>query len=46
MSREQNAGKNHNMRIDNKSFDREEQFKYSGTTITKQVPFMKKLRTD
>jgi hypothetical protein len=34
MSRFQNAGKNHNIKIDNKSFERVEQFKYLGTAVT------------
>jgi hypothetical protein len=34
MSRDQNAGKNHNIKIHNKSFERVEQFKYLGTTLT------------
>jgi hypothetical protein len=33
MSRNQNAGQNHNMKIDNNSFERVEQFKYFGTTL-------------
>jgi hypothetical protein len=33
-SREQNAGKNHNIKIDNKSFERMEEFKYLGATLT------------
>jgi hypothetical protein len=34
VSRNQNAGQNHNIRIDNKSFESIEQFKYLGTTLT------------
>jgi hypothetical protein len=33
MSRNQNAGQNHNIKLDNKSFERVEQFKYLGTTL-------------
>jgi UDP-galactopyranose mutase len=36
MSRDQNAGRNHNIRIDNSSFERVEEFKYLGTTSTNQ----------
>jgi hypothetical protein len=46
MSRNQNAGHNHNTKIDNKSFERVEEFKYLGTTLTIETPFMKKLRAD
>jgi sorting nexin-29 len=34
MSRNQNAGHNHNVIIDNKSFERVEEFKYLGATLT------------
>jgi hypothetical protein len=34
MARDQNAGQNHNIKIDNKSFERVEQFKYLGTALT------------
>jgi hypothetical protein len=36
MFRDQNAGQNHSIKIDNKSFERLEQFKYFGTTLTNQ----------
>jgi hypothetical protein len=34
MSRNQNAGHNHNTKIDSKSFERVEEFKYLGATLT------------
>jgi hypothetical protein len=46
MSRNQNAGQNHNIKIDNESFERVEQFKYLGTTLTIEIQFRKKLRAD
>jgi hypothetical protein len=36
MSCNQNAGQNHNIKLDNKSFERVEQFKYLGTILTDQ----------
>jgi hypothetical protein len=33
MSQNQNAGQNHNIKIDSKSFERVEEFKYLGTTL-------------
>jgi activator of 2-hydroxyglutaryl-CoA dehydratase len=36
MSRNQNAGQNHNIKIDNKSFERVEKFKYLGKILTNQ----------
>jgi hypothetical protein len=46
MSRDQNAGRNHNIRIDNISFERVEEFKYFGTNSTIKILFSKKLRVD
>jgi hypothetical protein len=34
VSQEQNAGQNHSRKIDNISFERMEQFRYMGTTVT------------
>jgi len=34
MSRDQNAGRIHNVRIDNSVLERVEEFKYLGTTLT------------
>jgi len=34
MSRDQNAGRIHSVRMDNSTFDRVEEFKYLGTTLT------------
>jgi len=36
MSRDQNAGRNHSLRIDNSTFERVVEFKYLGTTLTNQ----------
>ena len=36
MSRDRNAGRNHSIMIDNSSFERLEEFKYLGTTLTNQ----------
>jgi hypothetical protein len=36
MSRDQTAGRSHSTKIDNSSFERVEQFKYLGTTLTNQ----------
>jgi len=36
MSRDQNAGRIHSVRIDISTFDRVEEFKYLGTTLTNQ----------
>jgi len=44
MSRDQNAGRNHSARIDNNIFERVEECKYLGTTLTNQNSIPKKLR--
>src|SRR5215470_13967781 len=36
MSRNQNAGQNHNIKIDNKPIERVEEFRYLGATLTNQ----------
>jgi hypothetical protein len=36
MSRNQNAGQNHIIKVDSKSFERVEELKYLGTTLTNQ----------
>jgi hypothetical protein len=36
MSQDQNAGRSHDMKIDNSSFERVEQFGYLGTNLTNQ----------
>ena len=46
ISWDENAGQSHGTNIDNSSFERVEQFKYLGTTLTNQILFKKKLRAD
>ena len=36
MSRDQNAGRSHSMKVGNRSFERVEEFKYLGMTLTNQ----------
>jgi hypothetical protein len=45
MSRDQNVGQNHNVKTDNKSFDRAEQFKYIGTTLTYQNSILEEIKS-
>jgi hypothetical protein len=45
MSRNQNAGQNHNMKIDNKSFEKVEQFKYLGTTLTNRNSIQEEIKS-
>ena len=44
MSRGQNAGRIHSVRMDNSTFERVEEFKYLGTTLINQNAIQKKLR--
>ena len=46
MSWEQTAGLSHTMKVDNRSIESVEEFKYLGTTLTIKILFRKKLRTD
>ena len=45
MSRDQNAGRNHSVRIDNSTFERVEEFKYLGTTITIQNSIREEIKS-
>ena len=45
MSRDQNAGKNHNIKIDNKLFERVEQFKYLETTLTNENSIQEEIKS-
>jgi len=45
MSRDQNARRSHNIKIDNSSFERVEEFKYLGTTLTYQNSVQEKIKS-
>jgi hypothetical protein len=45
MSRNQNAGHSHNINIDNKSFERVEEFKYLGTALTNRNSIHEKIKS-
>jgi hypothetical protein len=45
MSRNQNAGKNDNIKIDNKSFEMVEEFKYLGATLTNRNSIHEEINT-
>ena len=45
MSRDQNAGQNHSVRIDNFTFERVEGFKYLGTTLTNQNSIAEEIKS-
>jgi hypothetical protein len=44
ISRDQNTGQNHNIKIDNKSFERVDQLKYFGTSLMKQNSIQEKIK--
>ena len=44
-SQDQNAGQSHNIKIDNSSFERVEQFKYFGTTLTSQNSIQEEVKS-
>ena len=45
MSRDQNAGRIHSVRIDNCTFERVEECKYLGTTLTKQNSIAEEIKS-
>jgi hypothetical protein len=45
MSRDRNAGWGHNMKIDNSSFERVEEFKCLGTTLTNQNSIREEIKS-
>ena len=44
MSRDQNAGRSHSIKIDNSSFARVEQFRYLGKTLTDQNSIQEEIK--
>jgi hypothetical protein len=44
ISRDQNAGRSHNTKYDNSSFEMVEGFKYLGTTLTNQNSIQKEIK--
>jgi len=45
MSRDQNAGRIHSVRMDNSTFERVEEFKYLGTTLTNQNSIAEEIKS-
>jgi len=45
MSRDQNAGRTHSIKIDNSSFERVDEFKYLGTTLTNQNSIQEEIKS-
>jgi hypothetical protein len=46
MSRDQNAGRSHNIKTDNISFERVEEFKYLGANITNQHSIQEEIKNN
>jgi hypothetical protein len=44
LSRHQNGGRNHNIKISNRSFENVAQFKYLGTTVTNQNLILEEIK--
>ena len=45
MSQDQNAGQSHSMKTDNSSFERMEELKYLGTTLTNQDSIQEEIKS-
>jgi hypothetical protein len=45
MSRDQNAGRSHNIKIDNRSLERLEEFKYCGTNLKDQNSIQEEIKS-
>ena len=45
MSRDQNAGRSHSMKIDNRSIERVKEFKYLGTTLTNKNSIQEEIKS-
>jgi hypothetical protein len=45
MSRDQNAGRNHSIKTDNSSFERVEEFRCLGTTLTNQNSIQEEVKS-
>ena len=45
LSPDQNAGRSHNIKIDNRSFEKVEEFKYLGTTLTNKKSIQEEIKS-
>jgi RNA:NAD 2'-phosphotransferase (TPT1/KptA family) len=45
-SQDLNAGQSHSVKIDNSSFERVEEFKYLGTTLTNQNSIQEEMKSE